>query len=765
MRKICILIFLITSIFSSKVLATSFDDLSANISKDYLEWLEAEDKESTIMPRMYEVVSDYENPDIHSNKLKDSLFGKTDDILKTSSVENISRYFLGDEISLRVKNQKSTTECWAFSILSSLESNMAKTRNLNNLDFSERHMDYATSRTFLDNQVNEVGFKRELGGGGTPDIALAYLTSGLGPIKEESMPFIDSEEKISLSEISFPEAETKVNSYVSFKSILKEQKNGKTYYYDKSGNGLSNSEVTAIRNKIKTHILKYGAISGFTAGTQYQFYSNPENFIQSEAYYCDTLNVKYDHAITIVGWDDNYSKENFNENHRPTSDGAYIVLNSYGTQSFDNGYIYISYEDAYIEYYLYGITSTEDANYDYIYQYDPYGCVSAIGSTAYDYGYGANVFTRNDISEEEYLTDVSVNLVTKSSIEVYINPDGADLNNLIKVGEKKVSLEPGYHTIEFEPVKLTGEKFAVVVKYINAGEGFYFGAENKLNGTIYEYASAKSEQSFLSFDGKEWSDLTTLRIQGLDMSTANICIKAFSVVGNSNNPEDDKVVSPEETPEETPEEIPEEVPEETPEEIPEVKPDEDDKEEIEEPDKNDGEIIIDTENNNEEETKEKNESTVIITVNNKDTSKEETNPEEDKEITEEKPKEENKTEDTKEEKPEEVVNPDDSKNEENTKDESNEEPEKNIATIVIEVNKGKDDIAKEEDKQENKPETDSSEDRNSANIIVTVGNSKNIFSNWYNVLRNSKENYVANENNEMFRLNSLLKLFVSNFKR
>jgi len=762
--RICILILLIAFAFTNKTLATSFDGLSANISEDYLKWLESEDKESVPMPRMYEVMENYQSTEIRSEKIKDSLFGARDNILGTNSVENIRRYFLGDEIALRVKNQKNTTECWAFSIISSLESNMAKLRGIENINFSERHMDYATSRTFLNNQINEKGFYRELAAGGTPDIALAYLTSGIGPVNEEVMPFKDSEEKINLSELVFPEPETKVNGYVSFKSILKEQKNGKTYCYDKSGNVLTNQEVTQIRNQIKKHIMNYGAIAAFTAGAQYEYYSNPSNFFQSEAYYCDNLDVRYDHAITIVGWDDNYSKDNFNPNHRPTSDGAYIVLNSYGKESFDNGYIYISYEDAYIEYYLYGITSTEDVTYDNMYQYDPYGCVSAIGSTSYSSGYGANVFTRENSNEEEYLNEVSFNLVAKSSVEVYVNPNGADFNNLIKVCDIKKDLAPGYHTVNFEPLKLTGDKFVVVVKYINAGEGFYFGVECKINGSVYQNVSAESGQSYLSFDGNSWEDITNLSIRGLDMKSANICIKAFTEERAIQIP-DEPVEVPDE-PEKEPEieDVPEpeipEVPEEPeiPQE-PETKPEEDGKEPEE-----DGEIIIESENKN-ENTNEKNESTVVITVTNKENTEDSNDKNEPEkpgkeEIPEEKPEEEVKPEQT----PEEDNKPQEEEKEEETKPEDNTE-EKNQATIIIEVSNEKvesDEENNTSDKEDTKEEIN---EQNSANVIVTVGNGKNLFSNWYNLLNNSNEKNIAQDiGNKIYKTNNIFEIFFELFK-
>ena len=39
------------------------------------------------------------------------------------------------------------------------------------------------------------------------------------------------------------------------------------------------------------------------------------------------------HAVCIVGWDDSYPRENFNEGHLPEGDGAWIVKNSWGSET------------------------------------------------------------------------------------------------------------------------------------------------------------------------------------------------------------------------------------------------------------------------------------------------------------------------------------------------------------------------------------------------------------------------------------------------
>lgn len=68
------------------------------------------------------------------------------------------------------------------------------------------------------------------------------------------------------------------------------------------------------------------------------------------------------HAIVIIGWDDNYSKDNFYY-EKPENDGAWLVLNSWGTQWGNNGTAWLSYEDkCQIANGCYGIESLTLAN-------------------------------------------------------------------------------------------------------------------------------------------------------------------------------------------------------------------------------------------------------------------------------------------------------------------------------------------------------------------------------------------------------------------
>ena len=441
------------------------------------------------------------------------------------------RFSLADQLDLRVENQGITNECWAFSVTKSLETNLAINNNTRSLeDFSERHMDYATCRTFLDG-INEKGFNKEVGEGGLILEGLAYLTNGQGAVLESQMPFENNEVLVPLNEINKP-VDTIVNDYYVFPSISKKyvyDENGNTVavnYYKADGSEYKKDELDFVRNEIKEHIVTNGAISSMTAGTASQYY-NSDKIFSSTAYNCNVEDLDRDHAFTIVGWDDDYSKDNFAEGTKPSTDGAYIVLNSYGENAFNNGYLYVSYEDFYIENEIYGIQSASKIDYDSIYQTDFYGGIYQLGIESVNTGYYGTVFQR-DASKNEKISSVGITLSSYANIEIYINPNGSslDFRNLKKVGESGTTLKPGYHRININPTKLRGNEFAIVIKQTSEDGKFYFSIETAIKDTIYENVTSNNK-SYMSSDGSNWTNIKDLEVTGIDVDTTDVCIKAF----------------------------------------------------------------------------------------------------------------------------------------------------------------------------------------------------------------------------------------------
>ena len=565
--------FLASIILSGNVFASDVK-LKLNASEAYKAWENNLTKQSnTALPRTYDIdvsesVLDYYKTN-NLPKIIKQLLGNTSNSLEdVQEIVESSRFNLADKLNLRVENQGNTTECWAFSLLKSMETNIALSKNEKEIgDFSERHMDYATSRTFKDG-TNEKGFQREVGNGGLLVTGLAYLTNGQGAVLEENMPFENNEVKINLEEINKP-VDTMVDEYYILPTIHKKYTKdevGNTLsvkYYKSSGEEYTSEELEAVRKIIKEQLVVNGAISSMTGGSMTQFYNNTSTF-ESTAYNCNDSSKVRDHAITIIGWDDNYSKENFCEGRKPSTDGAYIVLNSYGDSSFDNGYIYISYEDFFIEEEIYSIQSTSQINYDYLYQHDFYGGIYEVGVTDLETGYYAAIYDRES-EKNELINNVGVTLTDYASLEIYLsvlNGDSNKIENLIKIATTE-TMTPGYHKISTIPTLISDERFAIVVKQTSEGGEFYFPIEANVPDTPYSVVESEGK-SLISTDGETWENLADVEIEGIDMTKSDVCIKAFTTET------EEGLEEPEEEPEEKPEEKPENKPENKPEEVKEM---------------------------------------------------------------------------------------------------------------------------------------------------------------------------------------------------
>ena len=92
------------------------------------------------------------------------------------------------------------------------------------------------------------------------------------------------------------------------------------------------------RNAVKTMLKAYGACAA-------SYYHDNYYYNSSTGAYYKPYGTSSNHEITIVGWDDNYSKNNFGY-YKPSSNGAWLVKNSWGTGWGNGGYFWISYEDS-----------------------------------------------------------------------------------------------------------------------------------------------------------------------------------------------------------------------------------------------------------------------------------------------------------------------------------------------------------------------------------------------------------------------------------
>ncbi|WP_407376206.1 C1 family peptidase [Methanobrevibacter sp.] len=393
-----------------------------------------------------------------------------------------SYFNLYDEgLTTTVKDQESSSNCWAFTAIAVLESCILKAGG-ENLDLSEENMKNLMAC------YSDYGWILNTNDGGYDYMPWGYLTSWLGPVSEMEDLLDD---KSILSPV--------LNSIAHVQNIM----------FLKRDNYTDN-------DAIKKALMQYGAV-----GTGMAYYSNYYD-ASTNGYYCFS-NVATNHEVTIVGWDDNYSRSNFKWGSSIPGDGAWIVRNSWGPSWGENGYFYVSYYDTKfaqpgIYDASYTIIFNDTIRYDKNYQYDIPGESDFFLNESSSIWY-KNVFTASD---DEYLAAVSTYFMnlTNWTVSIYVN------DNLVL--RQDGSSNPGYYTIDLDeniPLKI-GDIFEVVFNVMVKGNaGFPISEAVNFNKVMY-----KPGISYTSVDGKNWQDLFNLNWQysGHNYASQVACIKAFT---------------------------------------------------------------------------------------------------------------------------------------------------------------------------------------------------------------------------------------------
>ncbi len=440
-----------------------------------------------------------------------------------------------------IEDQGYTSLCWAYSALGAVECDILKHHpEIANteINLSEKHLAYYNMhsakgsvngymdddyREFVnaDNEKNAWVFDYDtnyIATGGVSDFCISLLTAWKGPVTEkdsDAFNGIVGERYVFENNAVVPSDAYECDYHVQNVNQIRA--------------GLSNNMM------IKQMIMEHGGVS-VGIYTDNKFWKGRNLSLYS--YFGKKTVPTANHEVVIIGWDDEYSSDNFSR--KPPGDGAWICKNSWGKKAGYDGYMYLSYYDQNIEKNCVtaysSVLKSEKDFYDNNYQ--AAGFITYMTSTTEDSDNYVIAFSDSlnpygmlyEVQSDEKLDAVGImGLETYQQyfIEAYVNPILTDGNiSLDDITEPDVSMKAssisgGFHTFEFgKKLRLySGDKVFLLIKPVTRGKLVFekdvdnisepnYDEWNNLTGNIHNHYRSSGCSYYISSDGKKMEKQT-----------------------------------------------------------------------------------------------------------------------------------------------------------------------------------------------------------------------------------------------------------------
>lgn len=351
-----------------------------------------------------------------------------------------------DDMLPVVRNQGETGTCWAHSAIGAVEADLIKNQGVSTeVDLSEMHLAYHVYTQYDDPEgcrkdyVTIEGNGDYLNMGGDAEMSTRLLSNMVGAASEEDYPLDSDPGSISPTkeEVTGMDVAQIRNAY---------------YINVKDTNG------------IKAAIQKHGGVTANLC-SDFENYGDAAN----GSVYCPK--PLSDHAVMLVGWDDDFSRDKFNSKSgaKPNGNGAWLVRNSWGDPGYSlDGYLWMSYEDvAFLNDYarICVAFDTSIDTYDHCYAYD--GC--PLPSSTVKINNEDEIYLSYNVSGKEAVKGVGIEL-NSQNVMVYVSAYNSKSGQNVE-GNIHTS-NAGFYTVEFaNPLEVYEDSEIELYVYLIADNG------------------------------------------------------------------------------------------------------------------------------------------------------------------------------------------------------------------------------------------------------------------------------------------------------